>query len=140
MPAPIPDFVTYCCELLNAAGRVAPRRMFGGYGLKCDELNVGLIAFDTLYLKVDAQTKDAFAQAGGMPFRYEKLPGVFNEMSYFTVPAEAMESPAEMAQWARLALAAARRAAAGKLAKKAPAKKPVAKKSAAKKPKSAPRV
>ena len=31
------------------------RRMFGGHGLYVDDLFVGLIAFERLYLKVDAQ-------------------------------------------------------------------------------------
>jgi DNA transformation protein and related proteins len=157
MPTPIPDFVTYCCELLNAAGRVSPRRMFGGFGLSVEEMNIALIISDVLYLKVDAESRAQFERAGGVPFSYDKKDGTVGVMSYFTAPDEAMESPAEMAHWARLAMAAARRAAAGKSAKKIAVKKsavskttpktiakttvkPSAKKTSTKKPKSAPQV
>jgi DNA transformation protein and related proteins len=133
MPTPIPDFATYCCELLNAAGRVSPRRMFGGFGLSVEEMNIALIISDTLYLKVDAESRTQFERAGCVPFSYDKKDGTVGVMSYFTAPEEAMESPAEMAHWARLAMAAARRAAAGKPAKKPAPKKTPAKKIALKK-------
>lgn len=123
MPTPIPDFVTYCCELLNAAGHVAPRRMFGGFGLSCEGMNIALIISDTLYLKVDVDTRAQFERAGCEPFRYDKKSGEVGVMSYFTAPPEAMESPAEMAQWARLAMGAARRAATKKITKKSIVKK-----------------
>jgi DNA transformation protein and related proteins len=133
MPTPIPDFATYCCELLNATGRVSPRRMFGGFGLSVEEMNIALIISDTLYLKVDAESRAQFERAGCVPFSYDKKDGTVGVMSYFTAPEEAMESPAEMAHWARLAMAAARRAAVGKPAKKAVAKKTPTKKIAVKK-------
>jgi DNA transformation protein and related proteins len=132
-----PDFVRYCCDLLNAAGTVMARRMFGGYGLSVQGMNFAIIIADTLYLKVDPTTQAQFAQVGSVPFTYEKRTGGVAVMSYFTAPTEAMESPAEMAHWARLALAAAQRAALKKPAAKAPQK--VAAKSA-KKTKSAPQV
>ena len=47
------DFADYAVELLGAAGRVAARRMFGGYGLYCDGVMFALIADDVLYLKAD---------------------------------------------------------------------------------------
>jgi DNA transformation protein and related proteins len=133
--------------------------MFGGFGLSVEEMNIALIISDTLYLKVDAESRAQFERAGCVPFSYDKKNGTVGVMSYFTAPEEAMESPAEMAHWVRLAMAAARRAAAGKPAKKvvsrkAPAKKIAVKKSAVtktiakttakktstKKPKSAPQV
>jgi DNA transformation protein and related proteins len=143
MPTPIPDFVTYCCELLSAVGRVTPRRMFGGFGLSCEEMNIALIISDVLYVKVDAQSRAEFERVGCEPFRYDKKTGEVAVMSYFTVPPEAMESPAEMAPWARLAMGAARRAAVGKsikkvASKKSPAKNIETKNPAAKKSKTAP--
>jgi len=43
------DFADYAVELLGAAGRVAARRMFGGYGLYCDGVMFALIADDVPY-------------------------------------------------------------------------------------------
>ncbi len=118
MDRPLPDLVVHCCELMRGIGAIQARPMMGGYMLKCDDAPVGVIAWDTLYLKVDDQTKPRFIEAGGTPFRYEKDTGKVIEMSYITPPPEAMESEAEMAHWARLALVAGRKAAASK-AKKA---------------------
>jgi DNA transformation protein len=107
------DILAHCLELLAPLGTVRPRRMFGGHGLYCDELFFALIAADRLYLKVDAQSREAFATAGCEPFVY-RAAGRVTTLGYWTVPAEAMESPALMQPWARHALAAALRARAVK--------------------------
>ena len=115
--------VEHCLELLAPVGSVRARRMFGGHGLYCDNLFFALIAVDRLYLKVDAQTEPAFAAAGCEPFVYDAK-GKSMTMNYWTVPADAMESPALMQPWARRALAAALRARAAKPS--AAPRKPVA--------------
>ena len=132
--------VDHCLELLAPLGAARAKRMFGGHGLYVDELFIALIAFERLYLKVDAQTQPAFESAGCEPFVYlmparpplrgdrppegERgslgRPGASSgkgkpiTMSYWTVPAEAMESPHLMEPWARQAIAAALRARAAK--------------------------
>ncbi|MCW5632214.1 MAG: TfoX/Sxy family protein [Rubrivivax sp.] len=106
-------FVDHCLELLAPLGAVHARRMFGGHGLYADGLFVALIAFERLYVKVDEQSEAQFTAAGCEPFVYEGK-GRPTRMSYWTVPAEAMESPALMHPWARLALQAAVRAAVKK--------------------------
>lgn len=107
---PRADFAGHCAELLAAAGPVRWRRMFGGYGFYAGDLFFALIAGETLYLKADAQTIDAFRAAGSEPFVYSSRDRTMT-MSYLSAPPEAMESPALMAPWARLALEAALRAA-----------------------------
>jgi DNA transformation protein len=107
------ELVNHCLELLAPVGVVRSRRMFGGHGLYCDDLFFALIASDRLYLKADALSQPAFAGAGCEPFVYETR-GRATVTSYWTVPAEAMESAAQMQAWARLALAAALRARAAK--------------------------
>jgi len=107
------DLATHCLELLAPLGRVRARRMFGGHGLYCDDLFFGLIAADRLYLKADAESLPAFAAAGSERFVYEAR-GKSMAIGYWTAPPEAMESPAQMHAWARLALAAALRARAAK--------------------------
>ena len=102
---------THCLELLAPLGAVRARRMFGGHGLYVDDLFVALIADERLYLKVDAQTRAAFEAAGCEPFVYDGR-GQAVTMGYWTAPDEAIESPALMLPWARLALEAALRARA----------------------------
>lgn len=104
---PISDpFVLHACELLSCLGTCKAVRMFGGYGLSVDGMNVALIAWDTLFLKTNAETEPQWLAAGGRPFRYEAK-GKTMSLHYFTPPEEALESPALMAPWAGLALAAA---------------------------------
>ena len=107
------DLVEHCLELLAPLGAVRAQRMFGGQGLYCDDLFFALIAADRLYLKVDASTRPAFEQAGCEPFVYDAKTGSV-ALGYWSVPADAMESPALMQPWARQALAAALRARAAK--------------------------
>lgn len=111
-----PALVEHSLELLSGLGPVRARRMFGGWGLYAGEAMVALIATERLYLKVDAETRPRFEQAGGEPFVYDGQARPVS-LSYWTVPAEAMESPAEMLPWARLALRAALAALTARRAK-----------------------
>jgi DNA transformation protein len=111
-----PDFARHCTELLSSVGKVEGKRMFGGHGLYVDGVFVAIIAGDTLYLKADAQTQSQFAQAGCMRFEYTAR-GKQHEANYWSAPPEAMDSPALMEPWARLAMQAALRAGAGKRAR-----------------------
>jgi DNA transformation protein len=101
--------IEHCLELLAPMGEVSARPMFGGHGLRIDGLFMALIAFERLYLKADAQTRARFEAAACEPFVYDAK-GRSIALGYWTAPAQAMESPAEMRPWARLALDAALRA------------------------------
>lgn len=108
MPAkPVTDpFVLHACELLSGVGPCVAKRMFGGWGISTEGMNIGLIAWDTLYLKTNATTEPVWLAAGAMPFVYEAK-GKAMKLHYHTPPDEALESPALMLPWARLALEAA---------------------------------
>ncbi len=108
------EFLAHCLELLGAAGSARARRMFGGHGLYVDELFVALLIGDVLYLRTDDETREAFRAASSAPFDYATRDGQRIVMSYWAAPQEAMESPALMLPWARLAIASALRAAASK--------------------------
>src|SRR5437879_4993096 len=105
------EFAAHCTELFAPMGATQSRRMFGGHGIYVDDLFVPLIFRERLYLKADAQTPTAFEETGGERFVYD---GADKQVTvgYWTVPAEAMESPGLMQPWARLAIAAALRAKA----------------------------
>jgi DNA transformation protein len=104
---PINDpFVLHACELLSSLGSVKAVRMFGGYGLSVDGMNVAIIAWDTLFLKTNAALAPRWLAVGARPFQYEAK-GKTLSLNYHTPPDEALESPALMAPWARLALEAA---------------------------------
>ena len=106
------EFVSYLPELFQGFGPVSTRRMFGGHGVFHDGVMIGLVADDTLYLKVDAHTVDRFEALGLAQFQYDKGSKTVG-MSYYMAPEEAMDDPDEMVPWARLAYDAALRSRRG---------------------------
>jgi len=108
------ETVRWCSELLSALGPVRVKRMFGGHGLYVDEVFIAIIIGDDLFLKTDDENRPAFVAAGCRPFEFQTAEGKKVAMSYWSAPAEAMESPAQMLPWARQALASALRARASK--------------------------
>ncbi len=101
------DFADYCCELLGSLGPVRAKRMFLGWGLSVDGLTVAVIAYDTLYLKANAETLPRFVAAGCQVFEHQAKDGKTRRMQYYTAPEDALESPTAMQPWATLALQAA---------------------------------
>jgi DNA transformation protein len=111
--AKLTPFVEYLLELLATIPAVTAKKMFGGYGLFRDGLMFGLVADDTLYLKVDEQNRALFAERRLEPFVYVK-DGKPMPMSYHQAPGEALDNPDDMVEWADIAYGAAVRAAAAK--------------------------
>lgn len=106
-------FVDHCVELLAPLGAVRVRRMFGGHGFYVDEVFCAIVAWERLYLKVNDDTRPRFEAAGCEPFVYDAKNGSV-ALGYYSAPADAVESPALMLPWARLALQAALAARAAK--------------------------
>ena len=102
-------FRAFVLDQLEDLGGVHARAMFGGVGLYADDLFFGLIADDTLYLKVDDSNRGEFLAVGMGPFKpYADRP---ETMSYYQVPAGVLEDADALVAWARRAcrVAAARR-------------------------------
>lgn len=119
MPTPLDEFASHCLELFSPLGRAGAKKMFGGHGLYVDDVCIALILNEQLYLKADATTRHAFEAAQGQPFVYQAK-GRDVRVNFWTPPAEALESPALMLPWARLAMEAALRARLNKSSRKAP--------------------
>ena len=84
---------------------VRAKSMFGGIGLYAGEVFFGLIAADTLYLKVDDTNRTMYEQNGSAPFKpYADRPMT---MPYYNVPAGVLEDPSELAAWALASIAVA---------------------------------
>jgi DNA transformation protein len=111
------DFLDYLRELFSEAGPIDLRPMFGGHGLYLEGVIVGLVLDEAVYLKVDDATRARFEAAGCSPFVYD-MKGRPLTMSYWSVPAEAMDSPQAMRPWAELAHAAALRKSATRRGRK----------------------
>ena len=108
-----PGYQTFVLDQLR---RVLPdvraKRMFGGVGLYAGESFFALIDDDTLYLKVDDETRPSFERHGLRPFQ------PFGEgtatMQYFPLPEDLLEDPEALRPWMEAAVAVARRARRGK--------------------------
>jgi len=100
-------FRAYVLDQLAELSDVTDKAMFGGVGLYHRGVFFGILARDTLYLKVDARNVDDYVRAGMKPFG--PYPDRSGTMRYYAVPLEVLESPIDLAAWARRAIAAAER-------------------------------
>ncbi len=101
-------FIDFLHEAFAEFGPIQPRKMFGGHGIFHGGVMIGLVSDECLYLKADAETESRFVERGLEQFTYAKGNKRVG-MSYYQAPEEALEDPAEMVAWARLAFEAALR-------------------------------
>ncbi len=118
----------FLIDLFSEFGEVSLRRMFSGYGVSAAGVNFALVLRGALYFRVDDQNIAPFQDEGSEPFKYATRTKEVTVASYWRLPERLYDDPEELAQWATAALAAAKRAAAGKRAKvdKASSAKPKA--------------
>jgi DNA transformation protein and related proteins len=113
-----PTFVDHVLDLLSPLGPVAPRRLFGGYGLYARGVMFALLDDDELFLKTDAESLPRFRERDCRMWVWAS-DGPATD--YFRPPDEAHEDPEAMEPWARLGLEAALRVKGAKAAKAAAA-------------------
>jgi DNA transformation protein len=101
-----PDFII---ELFSDFGPVSVRRMFSGAGVFSDGLMIALVVDGAIYLKADESFIPLFKQEGQMPFSYKTRDGKRTLTSYWRMPERLYDEPGDLAEWARLALDAAKR-------------------------------
>ena len=129
MPAKPNEFVQHIIESLAGWAPVNARSMFGGYGLYRDERIFAIVAYDTLFFKVDDLSRPEFEAAGLAPFTYGE-----NRVStgYYQPPSTTVDDREELALWAEKGWQAALRVAAKpkKKAAKKTAKRPTGRRKA----------
>ena len=130
----------FLIDLFAVFGPVTIRRMFSGFGVSAEGINFALALRGGLYLRADDQSIPRYEAEGAKPFQYQTKARTVTIGSYWQVPERLYDDPEELADWARVALAAAQRAALRKPKRsKVAATKTVSDKSSAKKPAKAPR-
>jgi DNA transformation protein len=96
-------FVAYVLDQLGGLPGVESRAMFGGHGLYCGGEFFAIIFRGRLYFRTSPATRPAYQASGMSAFR----PSARQTLnSYYEVPAEVLEDAAEVARWARAAVAA----------------------------------
>lgn len=110
----------FLIDLFADFGPVTIRKMFSGYGISADGVNFALSLRAGLFFRADEVTIPEFEAEGSKPFQYSTRAKIVTVNSYWELPARLFDDSAELAQWARGALAAAQRA---KVRKRPKAKK-----------------
>jgi DNA transformation protein len=98
-------------DLFAPLGPVTIKRMFGGKGVYYLGRIIAVDFQGDILLKADALTAPAFEAAGAIQWAYEGKTGAPVKMPYWSIPADAFDDPAEMAQWLKRAHEAALRSA-----------------------------
>ena len=107
-------YADFLRDQLAPLGHIAIRRMFGKSGVFCDGVMLGMVSDNTLNFRVDDLNRDAFAEAAAEPpLNYAKQ-GRSIDLAFWRAPDRLFDAPDDLLAWARLALAAARRVAAGR--------------------------
>ncbi len=109
-PARVSDeFRAFVLEQLADVDSVVARSMFGGVGLYSAGVFFGILAANTLYLKVDDRNRAQYEAEGMSAFKpYADKPMT---MSYYQVPAGVLEDADELTTWVQASI---RVAASGK--------------------------
>ena len=103
------EFRTFVIEQLADVDSLLARSMFGGVGLYSAGVFFGILAANTLYLKVDDSNRARYEAEGMSAFKpYADKPMT---MSYYQVPARVVEDADELTKWVRTSV---RVAASGK--------------------------
>jgi DNA transformation protein len=105
-------FHDFVAELFAGVGAISIKRMFGGVGVYAEGLMFGLLADETIYIKVDTALKADLMRENSGPFVWmpDNGPraGEKVEMGYWRLPEAALDDPELAAQWGRKALNVAR--------------------------------
>ncbi len=108
--------IDYLLAEFQVLGIPRARAMFGGHGVYIDDVMVGLIADEQLYLKVDNKLAERYAKRGLPPFQYERNGKPFR-MSYCLAPPEIFNDAAALEDWVSQSLKVARSARAKRVNK-----------------------
>ena len=93
-------------RLLELVDGASAKRMFGGQGIYAEGAMFAIAYDDSLYLKVDDESRAEFEELGSAPFR----PNARQTLrSFYELPGEVIAHDAELAAWAHRAIAAVKR-------------------------------
>lgn len=97
-------FTNFVLEQLEGLGGLTCKSMFGGFGLYRGSTFFGVIYKGQLFFKTDASTREDYLALGMAHFQPNPRQQI---RSYYEVPGDVLENPAELTRWAIKALGAA---------------------------------
>ncbi|HXV27742.1 MAG TPA: TfoX/Sxy family protein [bacterium] len=103
------SFKDFILDQLNALGGVVAKRMFGAYGLYCDDVFFGIIDETKLYFKTSPDSRKAYKTLGSGPFFYYRKDKTGKKRkaylkTYYEVPADILEDGDRLVVWAKRAV------------------------------------
>jgi len=109
MSANSAEFAEYVMAQLAPIKALSCGRFFAGLGLACDSVQFAMLMGNALFFVVDDSTRGKFEAKGMGCFWYTTKKGRINVKKYYEVPAELLEDPETLQQWARESITIARR-------------------------------
>jgi DNA transformation protein and related proteins len=98
------EFVSHVRELLSSAGDLSDGKFFGGHALKHRGRQFAMIMGNTLYLRVNDETRPEFVAKGSKPFSYLTKARRVEVRTDFAAPDELLESKEALLAWTRKAI------------------------------------
>jgi DNA transformation protein and related proteins len=101
------EFVIHVRELLSSIGDFTDGVFFGGHALKHRDKQFAMIMGNTLYFRVNDQSRPEYTAKGSKPFSYLTKVRRVEVRTYFAVPDDLLDSKEDLLLWARKAIHAA---------------------------------
>lgn len=102
------EYIDYLHEVFELAGPITIKRMFDGHTLYYQDLPVGIVYDDTLFLKADAETRSEYEIRNLPQFTYQKKDKTIG-LPYFQAPEEIFDDKHEAAIWLKISYEASLR-------------------------------
>lgn len=90
-------------ERIGGPRAITVKRFFGGAALVADGLQFGFVMKGSLYLRVDDVGRATFGAMGAAPFRYAGAGRTVTVARYYEAPAEIVDDPERLREWAEQA-------------------------------------
>jgi DNA transformation protein and related proteins len=95
------EFADYIVESLSTLnGEIYSKRMFGGFGIFCNNQMFAIIANDELYFKTNETLSEEYKKQDLAPFTYMRKDKEIS-LSYFQAPESILDDQAALSSWAK---------------------------------------
>lgn len=95
------SFKDYVLDQLRELPGVRTRGMFGGFGLYAGTIFFGIVSRGRVYFKTTDETRSEYERRGMQPFKPTENQTL---KRYYEVPADVLEDPEQLVEWAERAL------------------------------------
>jgi DNA transformation protein and related proteins len=97
------SFLLHAIACMSSVAPISYRRLFGGYGVYHQHVQFALVVRDRLYFRADEESRSLYVAKHMTAF----LPDAALDSSFFQVPEDVLNHPAELHYWMRIAVEAA---------------------------------